>query len=529
MTDAENLGKTPSEILDFLRATGGHSLLIKGKAGTGKTTLALQMIEELSGEQVDYYLSTRVSDESLYRQFPWLREKARRNQILKAGKTFLTKSRPRKKEEGEQTHVLRAAKNLLNAFSQSESEPTVVRSELQKLEGQIEAGELGEDEEEDGFPVDYEGGSVVLDFGIMLPELELAYDLTESHLPKRTLVVMDSIEALSEKYGITAARIMNTLQRDLVENSETNLVYVMESWENTQLDYLGDGVIVLESGEVNGRRTREMSIQKLRGSKIERWKYMFTLLDGRLRAFEPVSPRLPKEMDPHYPVKDPSKRTVSSGNESMDQVFGGFPRGEVTLLEIGRDVPQEVIRRVELSLVADFVSKMRGVMWFPMYSMDYSFFNDQMVQMVDEDMIAKSLRVLYRGRYSDRALPFLTMIEGTDASHDLKWNSLKYLLSETSTPYLSLLGYDALESVYGEDVISGTSSHLDAMRRLGNVVVVEATSSSRSLDRLAHQASLHIRLENMAGAVMACGQKPFTNYYYLDFRNGIDPDLVPML
>jgi Cdc6-like AAA superfamily ATPase len=47
-------GKTPDEILDFLRAKGGHSLLIKGKAGTGKTTLALQIIEELSDEQVDY-------------------------------------------------------------------------------------------------------------------------------------------------------------------------------------------------------------------------------------------------------------------------------------------------------------------------------------------------------------------------------------------------------------------------------------------------------------------------------------------
>ena len=45
----------------------------------------------------------------------------------------------------------------------------------------------------------------------MLPELELAYDITENNLPKRSLIILDSIEALSEIYGISAQRIMNVL------------------------------------------------------------------------------------------------------------------------------------------------------------------------------------------------------------------------------------------------------------------------------------------------------------------------------
>ena len=111
-------GRIPQVLLDFMRAPGGHSLMVKGDAGTGKTTLALQMIEELSGEQPDYYLSTRVSDEALYRQFPWVRERAKRDNILKAGKSFLKRTREQSASAEPSAHqpiTVQAAKDLLCA------------------------------------------------------------------------------------------------------------------------------------------------------------------------------------------------------------------------------------------------------------------------------------------------------------------------------------------------------------------------------------------------------------------------------
>jgi KaiC/GvpD/RAD55 family RecA-like ATPase len=74
-------GALPREIIDFLLSPGGHSLLIKGDAGTGKTTMALQIIEALSDRQPEYYLSSRVSDVALYHQFPWLNERVEKNQL----------------------------------------------------------------------------------------------------------------------------------------------------------------------------------------------------------------------------------------------------------------------------------------------------------------------------------------------------------------------------------------------------------------------------------------------------------------
>src|SRR4030042_1922111 len=86
----------PDEIVKFLSSPGGHSLILRGMAGTGKTTLALQMIEELAAVQQSYYMSTRVSDQSLFRQFPWMLEKVREGEILKARKKL------RKKPDSEQ-------------------------------------------------------------------------------------------------------------------------------------------------------------------------------------------------------------------------------------------------------------------------------------------------------------------------------------------------------------------------------------------------------------------------------------------
>ncbi len=67
-------------------------------------------------------------------------------------------------------------------------------------------------------------------------------------------MVVDSIDALSERYGIPAPRIINTLQKDLAENSGTNIVYTLEKSGKTELDYLGDGVIQCLSEDRDGRR-----------------------------------------------------------------------------------------------------------------------------------------------------------------------------------------------------------------------------------------------------------------------------------
>jgi len=71
MKSATDLQSDPNQgsakldgLAEFLQ-TGGNTLLIKGDAGTGKTTLALQLMKRLAGKDGGVYISARVSKEKL--------------------------------------------------------------------------------------------------------------------------------------------------------------------------------------------------------------------------------------------------------------------------------------------------------------------------------------------------------------------------------------------------------------------------------------------------------------------------------
>jgi hypothetical protein len=224
---------------------------------------------------------------------------------------------------------------------------------------------------------------------------------------------------------------------------------------------------------------------------------------------------------------------VSSGNFYVDQYFGGFPKGSLVLWEFDLDVHQDVVRCLELGVMSDFLEKGRGVAWLPMYATDYSIIDEQMRMLVGTNAISKSFRILDTEAGQEQSYPFITAIEGEDAGQDLRMSSLKYMLGDSSAPYLSILGYDAMEGVYGPNVFKQTLAHIDAMRRGGHVVIAIASTMSQSLAPLREQAKIHIRFENMSGCVMAAGMKPHTPYYYLEFAGQEDklpsPRLVPMI
>ena len=67
--------RIPQEVFRFFTNPGGHSLILRGNAGAGKTTFALQIIEDLAAVEKSYYFPTRVSDANPYATVPWLKEK----------------------------------------------------------------------------------------------------------------------------------------------------------------------------------------------------------------------------------------------------------------------------------------------------------------------------------------------------------------------------------------------------------------------------------------------------------------------
>lgn len=509
----------PQEIVQFLSNPGGHSLIIRGMAGTGKTTLALQMIEELAQVQQSYYMSTRVSDQSLFNQFPWLLEKVRDGEILKARKKI-------KKRADSEMQVEKILLGLAAIKGELKSEKVKApRKELQRLEGNVEEG-LEE------MPAEATGEKeLTVTVGAMMPEIEMAYDVVDKALPERTLIVLDSIDALAEKYGVPQARLINALQRDLVEGCGTNIVYVLET-PDPLLDYLGDGVLYLSFNNSTGRRIRELDILKLRGCEIHQPKYVYTLLGGRIRTFEYSRYTKPVKPKPVDVLTDPAQGAVSTGNIDLDDMLqGGLRKGTIALIELSPGVPVVSSSQIENAMICNYAMQKRGVAWLPTRKTGAETARSELLGFISPDVFDRNIRVLEPHAPSESPKPYAMTLEGGDVKVDIKWQDVQYSLKDTSSPYLAVIGFDSLESIYGPGVLDGMMEFLTSFLNSGGILVATVTPSVKSTSRLTDLAHMHIRIDKTSGVTIVRGEEPYTAPYAMtdpepnDFR----PKLVPIL
>src|SRR5213594_2729099 len=198
-------GGLPDEILRFFRGGGGHSLIIKGAPGAGKSMFALQLATELHDSFAAFYVSPRVSHESVLRQFPAI------------APSVLRKTRARPPPASPTTVVCPACGASIEVTCSvcGRTPRFAARTELNRLIVNIEEGP-----QPPSFP-------------LYLPEIEMAYEAVDENFARypqlRSLILIDPIDALDDDYDIRSWRLLNTLQKDLVENSGVGLVYIVNS------------------------------------------------------------------------------------------------------------------------------------------------------------------------------------------------------------------------------------------------------------------------------------------------------------
>ncbi|MBN1109194.1 MAG: hypothetical protein JXA45_00385 [Methanomassiliicoccales archaeon] len=478
MTDIDS-PSLPQEIVRFLESQGGHSLIVRGNAGTGKTTFVLELAETFKDRQGAHYLSTRVSEKALLQQFPWLGDR------LLSGQ-----------KEGPGNH----------------------RSGLGRLKG-VGSWEALVPHKEMGISI---GRSMAL--------LERLYELVEKG-QERQLIVVDSIDALADRYDLGCRELMIALQRDLVEGRGANLVFVLES-NDLMLDYLGDGVVQLTRSDRDRRLLREMDLIKLRGCEVQQPLYLFSLKGGRFRCFGANWDRGRGAVRAWARVNDPEGR-LSYGIEDLDGMTGGLSPGGVALIEMGPGVPPVLGDLIERSLVANFAAAGRGVLWVPLRESAGPDVRGELEKMVPLETLGRVVRMVEPASRMDLdSGPFMLPVEGGQVAQDLRWKNVAYSLDSASPPFLSLMGLDSLESIYGGEVMEGLVEHLAEVRRNGGAFVGFTSPTTRSTARLADLATVHLRVERVGGAVIVYGNKPFTECHALtveERQRGGCVSLTPLL
>jgi hypothetical protein len=104
-------------------------------------------------------------------------------------------------------------------------------------------------------------------------------------------------------------------------------------------------------------------------------------------------------------------------------------------------------------------------------------------------------------------------MEGTNIGSDLKWSNVEFQLPKSERPFLALLAFDTLESVYGEKVVEELSGVFSTVRRAKDAIVGFVIPQSASAPKLENLAHVVLHVDSVNGSVVLYGQKPYTELF----------------
>ena len=303
----------PLEVTHFLMQPPPRTLLVRGPAGSGKTTLVLTLLEAFPGRKV--YVTSRVGTPKLSRDFPWLGT-----------------------DEGRRISVVDALGRADNPSETARGLPfakDAPRTPDAKAEG---------------------------DERCMFPPLQEAWDLVPPGQP--AMVAVDSWDALVERFlGASTPSGVGPLDRaemeqrvlDHFSRGPFHTVFVLEREDPTRLDYLVDGVISLGRVSAEDRAERWLYLQKLRGVRLDSASYPFTLENARFQCITPMPAVVNPRLRPVEPDPTPVPGSLWPGSTEFAADFGRLSLGHLTLFETEGEVPEDAVGLVLAPIISQVI------------------------------------------------------------------------------------------------------------------------------------------------------------------------------
>src|SRR5438067_9396114 len=215
----------PHELMQFVQRNT-YSLLIKGYAGTGKTTLSLTILRTLKIKSNFFYMSTRISPKQRFLCDPWLDK-------------FV--GRPKVSEP----HEMSGRDYNLSSFEDARlDEP---ESLFERITNQL---------------MDVKAPIIIID----------SWDAIASFMDKEA--------------RLNNERVLQTWR----ERAGAKLIFISEDPKDTTLDFLVDGIVELGQTFYSNTRIREIFLSKLRGVMINKPSYIYSLNDGIFRSYDIYNP-----------------------------------------------------------------------------------------------------------------------------------------------------------------------------------------------------------------------------------------------
>lgn len=266
----------PNEFSSFAKTDKSYSLLIKGLPGTGKSSLALELVVNSPNA---FFISTRIDPELIIADCTWLEETIPKNRKYPF---FLDATRSGKVSNNEHVQTMNF-----------ETFPEFIQQLL----------------------------------------------AIESDFPNK-IIVIDSWNALIGNLSDTQKHHWESAIVQRAQGKNDKIIFVVEGVDDSTLDWMIDGVAILSKKTIISshgipRRIRELSLPKMRGTEIINETYLTTLASGRIRTFPPFKYRFPAILLKQNAVSDPDETYISTGSTDFDNLLGaGFQKGSYNLFEV---------------------------------------------------------------------------------------------------------------------------------------------------------------------------------------------------
>ncbi len=375
----------------------------------------------------------------------------------------------------------------------------------------------------------------ILDFATVKEEglstiLEMIFNEMMALKAKR--LVIDSFTAMAQAFKdtIEARIIIHTILSRFVRQLDCTTILIVEvpiGSEKIGLsieEFVADGVITLRKESYDGRLVREITIEKLRGTRLENQRFLFTLHEG-FQVFPPYS----SHKEGEYPSEfEPTKGTQThypSGIPELDQILGGqgYPRGCSVLYELGEDVPVEALHRIISPTLANFIMRKRGVIVIPTIEYGPEDIKRMVASFTGEEKFNEYARVIaYSSPLIDMNKPYIVAwkdptVEDIDAMENFN------MYIQTAVELSSRLGKNVVHFLSGDSLAYVVERFTSAVvgrsviaNRSGKDLMIYTSKPSIPEDlrkSFADILSIHFKIEERNGSMILFGKKPKTIVY----------------
>lgn len=462
----------PPEFPELDKLDKGYSLLIKGLPGTGKSSLALDLVAHLPNS---FFISTRISSESIMRDFPWILEEIHQDRIY----------------------------------------PLLVDATRSKA-------------------ITPSKDSLYLKFETMPEFVQQLFSLGTDL--KNKVIAIDSWNALT--INLSESQISHwassIVQHLKAENSK--IIFVIEGVQDTSLDWIVDGITVLSKRTITSshgipRRIRELNFQKMRGREIQNEIYLATLAKGRLKTFPPFKHRFPAIILKSEVIGDPDEKHVSSGSMDFDDLLGGgFEKGSWNLFEVTTAVG-DALDLIFIPLITNHLNNKRPVI--TIFREGLSFDSNQPYLDVftgSKNWVEQTVnfeRYISKSTTNRFELP-----ENVDELLDILETSKNTLRKKIGEPFLINFGLDALENKYGIPALNELIAITVSKARLEGDIIVGWLKENQEFHGGTTAATSHWKIDLIDRALVLEGIIPATEFFVIESilsKGYIDFSLTPVL